>query len=148
MLYFAYNSHISRTEFHNRIQGHYAGKAVLENYELVFNKPILNDKIYALANVAASNAKGKKVEGVLYEVEAEDADLLNGFLGGYKPQTAQIVNEHGETETATLFISNRTKSGLLPNHQELDLMIRGAKENKLSEVYIQQLQALQSKAKK
>jgi hypothetical protein len=121
------------------------GGALLEGYQLVFNKPNMKNKDEGLSNIVETS--GRSVFGVVYDLTHKQLELLDGYYGGYQrkavdvklPVYAKQTDEEGgvavsgperyENRNATTWIARRIKAGLRPSKPNLDATVRGAKEN-------------------
>lgn len=66
----------------------FLGPAVLDEHELVFDKPNMKNKDEGLANLRA--AEGKSVLGSLFELNAKQVEQLEGFFGGYERKSVKV----------------------------------------------------------
>lgn len=130
------------------------GGAVLEGWQLAFNKPNMKNKAEGLANV--EEAPGKLVYGVVYELTRKQLEMLEGYYGGYALKTVTVkslgrtqdqadkpdTHSGGTAHQAEVFVARRTASGLKPNKTAKSEAMRGAVENGAPQDYVDQLEAL------
>lgn len=133
-LYFAYGSNMSIAQLKERKVDHkYLGKAILPNYQLLFNK-LANGKLgVGYANIVPK--ENSTVEGLLFEVDNLKAlDRFEGYPNHYKREDVNLSFE-GKPILATAYVAvhSKTAENLKPEKEYLTRLL-SAKE-KLSEGY-------------
>jgi hypothetical protein len=121
------------------------GGALLEGYQLVFNKPNMKNKDEGLANIAETS--GHSVFGVLYDLTPKQLEQLDGYYGGYQRKAVDVKltqTEKPEHRNATTWIARRIKSGLKPSKANRDATTRGAKENGAPSAFDEELAKIEA----
>ncbi len=93
-----------------------------------------------------AQSPGSSVWGVLYRLEQDDLRYIDKFEE--VPEKAKrdyidIITENGSTITANTIFPNK-KSPLAKPHDQLNLAIKGAKNNGLPQEYVQGLEKMYS----
>lgn len=139
--YFGYGSNMNSKVFQGRRQMRPTKieRAVLKDYRLVFNQPGIPWLEPSFANV--EEAPGEYIEGVLYEITGEEMvrlDISEGN-GAYDIVTSRVEGEVSGPVTAHTFATKEVSHGLLPSQRYMNLLIEGAIEHGLSDVWVQKL---------
>jgi gamma-glutamylcyclotransferase len=88
--YFAYGSNMSPQRMNERLVGYKSRSlGILYDFELTFNKINHQVKGAGYANIIA--AKGKVVEGVVYEIDKTGLQILDGFEGYPNKYTRELL---------------------------------------------------------
>jgi gamma-glutamylcyclotransferase len=100
-------------------------RATLAGYQLVFNVFKEENSPIGYANIV-SQGDGAGVEGVLYEMPFADFAKLDVFEDGYERGHMNVaVDGEGKCE-ATLYIGQRTATGLAPTREYLSHLLIGS----------------------
>lgn len=124
MYYFAYGRNMNPAVMNKRGVWHRPGRpAVLEGYELKFNKRSSGRLIHGYANIEPNPES--HVPGVLYEVNEESIETLDRFEGypdHYRRQTVEVKTDFGRIEQAICYIAqpDYVQDGLLPTQEYLN----------------------------
>jgi|GEM_PF-815339 len=140
--YFAYGSNMSSSIFvhgFRKIKPQSAERAVLKGYRLAFSEPGIPFFEPSYANVEKDDAA--ECEGVLYRITHEDMDWLDISEGGraYNIIHVPVDGAVSGRVTAQTFTSKAVAHGLLPSKRYMDILIHGAEEHGLSEIWITML---------
>lgn len=132
-LYFAYGSNMLSSRLAKRkVEAVSLGRAVLENQQLVFNKPSIDQS--GKANIIDS--PHHKVWGVLYQVPAETWLQLDQFEGGYQRESCTVIShQHGSCQ-GVLYRWYGADCLTPPYDWYMDLLIAGAREHGFPEHYL------------
>jgi hypothetical protein len=111
----------------------------LHGYRLAFNKPeIINGVTVGLANIVED--PNGVVEGVIYQLSKEQMEFLDRSENGYRRQPVTV--KAGDKDIAAhVYTAESIKEGLAPAKEYLEILIDGAREQRLSGEYIQQLES-------
>jgi hypothetical protein len=142
VFYFAYGSNMSSKVFvqgFRKIRPQSAERAVLKGYRLAFSEPGIPFFEPAYANVEKDDAA--ECEGVLYKITEEEMDWLDISEGGRAYSIIHVPVEGAVSGmvTAQTFTSRAIAHGLLPSKRYMDILIDGAEEHGLSEIWITML---------
>jgi len=142
VFYFAYGSNMSSSIFTHgfrKITPKSAERAVLKGYRLAFSEPGIPFFEPAYANVEKD--EGARCEGVLYRITHKEMDWLDISEGGraYDIIHVPVEGAVSGTVTAQTFTSKAIAHGLLPSKRYMDILIHGAEENGLSEMWVTML---------
>lgn len=132
MKYFAYGSNISINRMVNERKINYISRelAILENYKLVFNKISKKNNKLGFANIIESD--GDFVEGVLYELNYNDLNIIDKFEGAntnpkhYYQKIITVINNNIPVQAIT-YIANplMLNNDIKPNKQYLNYILDG-----------------------
>lgn len=142
-LYFAYGSNMCEQQMQKRnVPYEIVGSAILENYQLIFNK--INSKVASAGYANVKFNRGSHVEGVLYKIQ--DFKQLDYFEGSpihyYKEELTVLLNGQ-ETKAIVYKATNeKTSYGLKPTRDYLNKLLNG--KNYLSKDYYNQLKSIQT----
>ncbi|MDZ7814821.1 MAG: gamma-glutamylcyclotransferase family protein [Planctomycetota bacterium] len=139
--YFAYGSNISERRVGEQRKVPYTSRqfAVLKDYELLF------DKVSATSGKGYANivpAKGKHVEGFVYDTTEEGIAILDNYEGypvHYERKRVIVKTATGMMEAKAYVAppSQRSK-GLLPSRDYLDYLLEGRED--FSKDYLERLE--------
>ncbi len=143
VFYFAYGSNMSSSVFTHgfrKIKPITAERAVLNGYRLAFSEPGIPFFEPAYANI--ENDDEARCEGVLYRITPEDMDWLDISEGGraYNIINVPVEGSQSGIVEAQTFQSKAVAHGLLPSKRYLDILLHGAEEHGLSEIWLTMLQ--------
>jgi hypothetical protein len=118
------------------------GGAILQDYELVFDKPNVKAKEEGFANVRP--APGKQVFGVLFELTPQQVETYDGFYGGYGQKKLGVVPVGAETSRpAVVWVARRTQAGLKPSALSVKRTVQGMEENEADPAFIEAVKAME-----
>lgn len=143
VFYFAYGSNMSSKVFvhgFRALKPSSAERAVLYGYRLAFSEPGIPFFEPAYASIEKDDAAA--CEGVLYRITHEEMDRLDISEGGraYNIIHVPVEGVDSGTVTAQAFQSKAHAHGLLPSKRYLDILIDGAHEHGLSEIWLTMLE--------
>ena len=141
ILYFGSGSNMSTKYLIKRrkIIPHESKVGVLKDYQLIMNMDGPNFLEPSFANIR--NCKGVTVEGVIHKIDREDLQKIVNTEGeDYKLVKLSVYTEGLRKIAYTLiYISDETKD-IPPSKRYLKILINAAKENNLSQKYIDSLE--------
>ena len=142
ILYFGYGSNMS-TQYlikRRKIIPHESKVGVLKDYQLIMNMGGPNFLEPSFANIR--KFEGSNVEGVVHEIDKKDLQKIVNTEGDDYDLIKLSIDVSGKKKTAYTLIykTNETKD-IPPSKRYLKILIRAAKENKLSSIYIKSLEA-------
>ena len=139
--YFGYGSNMSTGYLIKRrkIVPFESKTAVLKDYKLIMNMEGPNFLEPSFANIQES--KGSIVEGVLHKIESKDLQKIVNTEGENYQLVKLSVFNRGKKKTAftLIYITEETKD-IPPSKRYLNILIKAAKENNLSNSYIKNLE--------
>lgn len=137
LIYFAYGSNIKKEQMNERNVVIYKSyKGFIKDYKLEFNKQSKDGS--SKANI--TKAIGKIVWGICFELDTDGFENLKKYEKGYEELEVAVYNENQEILfTAKTFISNKI-CVKLPTNEYLQRIITGAKQHKLPEDYIKEIE--------
>ncbi|MEN3016243.1 MAG: gamma-glutamylcyclotransferase family protein [Candidatus Methanosuratincola petrocarbonis] len=145
VFYFAYGSNMDQERLRDRIGSFHSRKhAILEGYDLVFNKRDSSCRGAGFANIV----KGKgKVEGILYEIDETCLEKLDSIEGVHTNHYNRIeikVECEGKLLNAWVYVANENKveEGLKPKKEYLNHLLKG--QDLLSKEYFKKLQEVKT----
>ncbi|MCG8428240.1 MAG: gamma-glutamylcyclotransferase [Chromatiales bacterium] len=143
MIYFAYGSNMSEQRLCARIPAAMrVAVGVLSGHQLKFHKQGMDDS--AKCNIWSSGNAEDKVFGVLFEIPDTGKVTLDGYEGpGYQAVMLDIRTEQGVL-SALAYSALKIDAELKPYDWYKEHVLRGARENRLPEQYIQQIEAVAS----
>ncbi len=121
--------------------------AVLEGWQLVFDKPNPKQKGEGLANLAET--PGTSTFGLLYDLSVEQLENLDGYYGGYEQRAVPVKVRDAEdperwhTKSAKTWIARRTSKGLRPSAAALELVKKGFTENGAPAEFLEALSGIE-----
>jgi hypothetical protein len=120
------------------------GGALLDGYQLRFNKPNIKRPKEGLANLAP--AEDGRAFGVVYDLNRRQLEIFEGYYGGYKRLTVQVSllprkkNDRPSAPVqATALVARRTDAALRPAAAALAETLKGAEENGAPKLFIERL---------
>lgn len=124
-------------------------KAILPNFFIEF--PYYSKNLKGGISSIIENP-GEYVQGILYKIpkkEMEKLDIEESVPEGlYKRETFMVFGEDGKWYKADLYRVVDTSQRFPPSIKYLEIMIDGAKEEKLDPAYIKKLESLKNLRKK
>lgn len=143
MLYFAFGSNLSVAQMRVRCPGSEpAGPALLRGRDLGFSYRSQNFPPGGAADVVESEDGG--VWGALYRLTAPDLEALDRFEfvgdGGYRRITVEVEQEDERLPALCYEVVDRLGFELAPIPEYRRLMIEGAREHGLPQVWIDSLE--------
>lgn len=137
LIYFAYGSNIKKEQMNERNVVIYKSyKGFIKDYKLEFNKQSKDGS--SKANII--KVIGKIVWGICFELDTDGFENLKKYEKGYEELEVAVYNENQEILfTAKTFISNKI-CVKLPTNEYLQRIITGAKQHKLPEDYIKEIE--------
>lgn len=143
-LYFAYGSNMLSRRISKRIQSaKLVGRASLEDWQVVFNKK--SDDGSGKANLICK--PGFVTWGAVFEIDADDIRRLDGFEKGYSRTKVNVKTDDGKLSEVDIYISEYLTDDPVAFEDYKNLILEGAREQRLPEPYIRYLQELPSKPK-
>lgn len=128
LLYWAFGSNTSQDRIELRLGPvEKVGIYVLENYHIVFNAGFNN----SCANIAPF--EGRRVEGVLYRLNERQIYILDNYEG--YPRIYEKFYKIYDNSIIFGYWSKIDHPGRKPDLYYLNHLIKGAKENNLTETY-------------
>lgn len=129
MKYFAYGSNISEHRMLNERKINFISRkfAILENYKIEFNKMSKNNCYLGFANIVES--EGSIVEGVLYELNDIDINIINKFEGypnHYYQKLVDVICDNQIIQVIT-YIANplMIRENIKPDKKYLNYILEG-----------------------
>ena len=141
LFYFGYGSNMS-TQYlvkRRKIIPFSSKVGILENYQLIMNMGGPNFLEPSFANIRPYN--GSNVEGVIHKIGKHDLQKIVKTEGeDYQLQRLSVYTE-GKIKTAyTLIYKTEETKDIPPSKRYLKILISAAKENNLSQKYIDSLE--------
>jgi hypothetical protein len=141
ILYFAYGSNLLRKRLQVRCPGiAFAGRAAFADHRLTFDKVSADGS----GKGAFEAAAGETLFGVLWQVpdrEMTALDRAEGHGSGYERSEIHVMPENGAACDVLVYRATNVRPGLRPYEWYLALVIAGAMEHGLPDVYIDKLRA-------
>lgn len=129
MKYFAYGSNMNPERMLQRgVKFTSRQQAILNDYELVFNKVSSQNYKEGFANIRYN--KGSIIEGILYEIEDSDIKKLDRFEGYpyhyTKEEVTVHVRKHDKKVKAITYTANpdKVKEGLKPKRDYIEHLLK------------------------
>jgi gamma-glutamylcyclotransferase (GGCT)/AIG2-like uncharacterized protein YtfP len=119
-----------------------AQQATLDGHRLTFSK-ISSDES-GKCHIVKSESANDKVEGVVFEINKDEAEKLDAFEKGYSKKTVKVLTPSGTHDVIT-YVGDKTNDRLIPYHWYKELVLAGANEHKLPSDYIAKLNEVVSK---
>jgi len=130
--YFAYGSNISEYRMKEERNVNFISRkfAILENYKILFNKSSKNNNHLGFASVIESN--NSVVEGVLYELNDSDINIIDKFEGArtkikhYFRKNIKVICNNEKVD-AVVYIANpvMVKNNIKPDKKYLNYILEG-----------------------
>jgi len=147
-LYFAYGSNMNPGQL-KQWQITYANcqRAILQDHKLAFTRYSAKWQ-GGVADIIES--KGDIVEGVLYEMTVKGLEKLDEkegvHSGAYRRKNISVEAGRSERTTAITYeVVNKQAEFIPPSEEYMNIVIKGAEINGLSEAYIEGLKSVQVK---
>src|SRR4051812_18853467 len=142
VFYFAYGANMSTKTFqrgYRRLHPQSAEKAVLKGYRLAFSEPGIPFFDPGFGNIEEDPEA--MCEGVLYRITHEEMDHLDVSEGNraYNIVDVEVEGVNSGRVLARTFQSRAHAHGLLPSKRYLDILIEGALEHGLSDMWVTML---------
>lgn len=145
-LYFAYGSNMLTRRLRARTpSARPLGVAVLPDFELRWHKVSMDGS--AKCDIVPASGRDAAVYGVMFEIptaERTALDVAEGLGLGYKERWVDVHMEAGPVH-ALSFQATNTDRLALPYHWYKELVVAGAREHRLPELYLHALEATRSK---
>ncbi len=145
MLYFAYGSNMERHHMKRRCRSaKFVAAATLRDYELNFTGTSL---MWGGGVADLSPAKGKVVEGVLWDIaeaDLKELDEYEGYPKIYVRRNVEVEASDGRKMQAFAYFMARPSLYKAPSRRYLRLLVSGAEEHGLSDEYIMNLEAIRT----
>ena len=144
--YFGYGSNMSRSIFLNRRGMHplVVRRGRLDDYQLRFNLPVGPGE-RGVANLEPQ--VGACTWGILYLLTADEFDRLDRtegvHMGAYNRISVEVAADGEESIAAFTYRSSRTRDGRKPSARYMELLLDGAREQKLPAHYLDALARLE-----
>jgi len=139
VLYFAYGSNMNSMRMQERTPSAVAiGVACLKHHHVICNK--LGQDGTAKANIVPR--QNASTYGVLYEINAEEMELLDGEETGYRRAEKTLLNHLNQEIQAQTYVAFRLMHQPVTTGWYKSLMIQGATEHGLPVDYIHTLERL------
>ena len=139
--YFGYGSNMSR-EFLEKVRGVFPSTSIigsLKDYQLLMNLKGPNFIEPSFANI--SFKKGEKVEGMLHKISDTELNQIIASEGPeYRVVEVSIVTKARSVVAKTLMWPTNETEELPTSRRYLELLLKAAKKNGLSQEYIQKIQ--------
>jgi hypothetical protein len=150
MKYFAFGSNLLKSRLDNQHKngekiGNVTdeGLAILEKYELVFNKKSTIDQS-GKANIVSK--ENSRVLGVIYDLSERQVKLLKKIEGGYQRKKVIVLHNSNSVDVYTYIAKNKSiEEGLFPTKEYMKFIIDGAKEHSFPKDYITTLMSQKTK---
>ena len=141
-LYFAYGSNLYKKQMKKRCRSSVAlFKANKKNARICF--PVKSKMRENMGVASIQYKRGSIVEGVVYQLTRHDMENLDKFEGNGKRYTRKRVyvslNDNSKKLAWTYIAQTDSPDEYRPSVKYLSLIIKGAKEHKLSKKYIKHL---------
>ena len=130
--YFAYGSNISENRMLNERKINFISRkfAILENYKLLFNKVSKKNCYLGFANVVESD--GDVVEGVIYELNDSDINIIDKFEGAnsnpshYCRKSVDVICG-GKIINSIVYVANpdMIRENIKPDKNYLNYLLEG-----------------------
>lgn len=144
MLYFAYGSNMSHSQFNERCPtGKFIKRARLYNHQLIFDGT--SNWGGAVANIIPF--PGGVTWGGLFEIDNRCLKLLDKYEGhpqSYNRQNFVVVDDVESPIEALAYFRNNREIGL-PTHPYLERIITGARDCQLPKEYVTHLEKIKTK---
>jgi gamma-glutamylcyclotransferase (GGCT)/AIG2-like uncharacterized protein YtfP len=146
MIYFSYGSNMSFKRLNARIANiSRLGVATLYEHDLRFHK-VGNKDGSGKCDILETNDPGHTVIGVVYKIDPLEKNILDtheGLGNGYEEKQIS-VEMNGDRISAFTYYATHINQVLKPLHWYKEHVLRGARENKLPEYYIQKIEMIDS----
>lgn len=142
-LYFAYGSNMLSARIKSRVPSATAlQRATLDGHRLTFSKISTDES--GKCHIVKSENTDEKVEGVIFEINKDEAEKLDVFEKGYSKKSMQVLTSSAAHDVV-IYVAEKTNDELIPYHWYKDFVLAGANEHKLPLDYIAKLHEVVSK---
>lgn len=145
MLYFAYGSNMERVQMKRLCpKARFVSKATLLDYELAFTKMSTS---WGGGVADLRPAKGKVVEGVLWEIPEQELKALDeyeGYPSAYIRKAITVETPDGKQVEAMAYFVAKPGREYAPSKRYMKILIQGAEEHDLSPEYIAFLESIRT----
>jgi len=148
MKYFAYGSNMYTKRLRSRVPScRFCRVASLSGYTIKFHKRSTDDS--GKCNAYRTDSATDELIGVVFEIadsEKPELDRAEGLGAGYHEETVTIAGTEGMVD-AYMYVAddNAIDDSLEPYTWYKDLVVAGAKEHRLPQRYIEELEAVPAK---
>ncbi len=146
MKYFAYGSNMSLSRLRDRATGaERLGLFVLAGHQLRFHK--ISEDGSGKCDAFKTQDPNDSVIGALFEIsnsEKKDLDIVEGLGCGYEEKTVYVHNDDGVTVEAIIYYATKIDPGLKPYSWYLNHVLIGAREIKVPEQYLLNIEGVDS----
>jgi len=137
--YFAYGSNMLTSRLISRVSSaQITGSAYLSGWKVVFNKLSIDGS--GKANLIESPTS--IAWGVLFDIEKKDFPILDRIEGGYTQIKVTVTRHDGEKKECVTYVSFKFTDDQRAYKSYKEIIIQGARENKLPPAYISYLEQL------
>lgn len=147
MHYFSYGSNMSTKRLRDRVSSiSKLGVAILPKHELRFQKIGRKDSS-AKCDAKETGNPEHFVIGVVFDISESDKmklDQKEGLGNGYEEKKVIVELNGGKTIEAFSYYATNIDPQLKPFHWYKEHVVRGARENRLPEEYIQLIESIES----
>ncbi|XP_059169644.1 gamma-glutamylcyclotransferase-like isoform X2 [Physella acuta] len=144
-LYFSYGSNLMKERIHiNNPTAEIYGVGKLTGWKLTYDVPIDYEPSlwYGASATIRPGGPDDYVYGVVWKIKSEDMAYLDSQETYYQPIDVLIEMENGELVKCRSYEMHKNTSGNhLPSPHYKEIIVRGAKQNKLPEDYIRYLKS-------
>lgn len=142
--YFAYGSNLTLSRLQQRVPGaRPLGAARLPGHRFGFDKAGRDGS--GKANVRTAGADDE-VWGVVYALEADDWEVLDGFEPGYERVRVRVETAGAEWLLASTYRAERRTQDLVPLEEYKRFVVDGAREHGLPDEWIAFLEIIPSRS--
>ncbi|HEY7715990.1 MAG TPA: gamma-glutamylcyclotransferase family protein [Candidatus Binatia bacterium] len=142
MYYFAYGSNMNWPQMQRRCpSARFVCVGRLSDYQFGITR---HSRLRDCGTANVFPAPGQQVWGVVYDVDAGDLALLDGFEDGYRRETLVVQSDSGQPLMALVYVAELERNVPLPNAEYKRLIVEGAKHWRVPNVYLATLEAIQS----
>ena len=118
------------------------GSAVIADMRLAFDKPNMKNREEGLPNIIA--APGASVFGLVFDLKNKQLEMLDGFYGGYEQKSLPVaIGDPPVMRKAITWVARRTRPGLKPRNETIELTRAGMEENGADQTFIEALNAFE-----
>ena len=140
ILYFAYGSNMNAARMKQRLGWEAPRRAAsLRDFQLVFDQAGFNDPSWSPANIRSE--QGGLVEGVVYEVEEKDLNILDGYEKYYQRLGVKVMAAQEKKLDAVIYLSKKSRGEKPPTQEYLNFLLEG--KSFLSREYFAKLSRIQ-----
>jgi len=148
MLYFAYGSNMLGSRMKSRCpSANVKFIARLSKYRLTFNK--LGSDNTGKATIEYTGSNKDAVQGVVYDISAEDFEKLDMFEGvsgkHYERKSIRVRHRIGGRVRVQVYIASLVQEGLKPSKEYLGFLTKGARYFNIPDEYVQYIKKIASR---